>query len=84
MAGQRAVTTVRLPVELAERAKSMKAEGESFNDLVIDAVEREVRRRQGWQALDAIRLIRKRLETETGLQPDSVPLIRELRERPRG
>jgi len=84
MASHREATTVRLPIDLVERAKSLKAAGESFNDLVIDAVEREVRRRQGWQALDAIRLIRKRLETETGLQPDSVPLIRELRERPRG
>lgn len=72
--------TVRFPAELLSEARGVKSEQESLNDLVVAAVEREVRRRQGLQAYDAILRIRERVEAEFGLQPDSTPLIRSLRD----
>lgn len=44
------------------------------------AQQRKVRRRQGLRALEAIRGIRDQVDARTGPQPDSVPLIRALRE----
>jgi hypothetical protein len=76
----RGAMTIRIPVELANRARQIKAAEESFNDLVIEAVEREVRRRQGIQAFAVIQKTRAQVEARTGAQPDSVPLLRTLRE----
>jgi hypothetical protein len=76
----RGAMTIRIPVELLQRAHHVKRNAESFNDLVVDAVEREVRRRQGMQAIATIQEIRDRVATNMGVQPDSLPLIRALRE----
>lgn len=76
----REALTVRFPTQLLSSARAVKAEHESFNDLVIGAVEREVRRRQGLQAYDDILRVRETVRTRTGLQPDSSPVIRSLRD----
>ena len=76
----RGATTVRLPHELVEQARQVRGDRESFNDLVVEAVEREVRRRQGLKTLKEIRGVREQLHARFGVQPDSVPLIRALRE----
>jgi hypothetical protein len=80
---QREAMTIRFPAGSIEKAKSVKAERESLNDLVVAAVEREVRRRQGLKAYAEVEKIRDQVEAEFGLHPDSTPLIRAMREDPR-
>jgi len=68
--------TVRLTAELLDNAKTVKSESESLNDLVVLALEREVRRRRGLAAHQRILAISKQLP----IQPDATELIHELRE----
>lgn len=76
----REAMTVRFPGGLIAKAKEVKSERESLNDLVVEAVEREVRRRAAVQAYEAIARVRDAVRSRTGVQPDSGPLIRALRE----
>jgi hypothetical protein len=76
----REALTVRFPPEVLAKAREIKSDRESLNDFVVEAVDREVRRRQGFEAFAEILRIREEIETETGVQPDSRPMIRELRE----
>ncbi len=76
----REALTVRVPMSLLADAREVKAERESFNDFVVDALEREVRRRQGMVAYHAILKLREQIYARTGAQPDSGPLIRSLRD----
>jgi hypothetical protein len=76
----REALTIRFPTQLLSSARAVKAEQESFNDLVVNAVEREVCRRQGLQAYDDILRVRGTVRTRTGLQPDSSGMIRSLRD----
>jgi hypothetical protein len=76
---RREAVTIRFPTTLLTKVRDLRAEQESFNDIVVEAVDREVRRRQGLQAFAAIRRIREQVKSRTGPQPDSVPLIRDLR-----
>jgi hypothetical protein len=46
--------TIRFPAALLEEAREVQEERESLNDLVVHAVEQEVRRRQGLQAYNTI------------------------------
>ena len=46
--------TIRFPSELMRQAKRLKSGKESFNELVVEAVEREVRRRKALEAHDTI------------------------------
>jgi hypothetical protein len=78
--GTRAVVTVRMPTEVVEQAKDLKRPDESVNDLMVDAVEKELRRRRGLKALEAIHQMREQIMAETGVHPSSVPFIRALRE----
>jgi hypothetical protein len=71
--------TVRFPRELLDQARSVKDGRESLNDLVIEAVAHEVRRRQGLSAYEEIVRIRAEIEAQTGLQEDSTRLISLLR-----
>jgi hypothetical protein len=80
MMGPREALTIRFPAELLTRAREVKAERESLNDLVIEAVDREVRHRQGVQARDEILRVREAVKARTGPQADSAPLIRSLRQ----
>ena len=73
-------TTIRFPAELLESARKYKQPRESLNDLVVSAVQLELRRRQGLQAHAEIMRLRDQIEARTGVQPSSVPLIRQLRE----
>jgi hypothetical protein len=77
---QRQTISIRLPDDLLAQAREAKAPRESLNELVVAALEREVRRRQGEAALGKIRKVREQVQARTGLQPDPVPLIRALRE----
>ena len=76
---QRESITIRFPSDLLAQAKALKVDEESFNDLVVEALDYEVRRRQGLAAHDRIRLRRKSILQRTGIQPASADLIRELR-----
>lgn len=71
---------MRFPAGLLSRARELQAEGESLNDLVVEATRREIRRRQALQAHEQIVRLRKEIRARTGIHPDPVPLIRSLRE----
>ena len=43
---EKEAVTIRFPSELMRQAKRLKSGKESFNELVVEAVEREVRRRK--------------------------------------
>jgi len=51
-----------------------------LNDLIIKALEREVRYRQGLAAHHSIVARREKIREKTGTQPNSTRLIRQLRE----
>ena len=51
-----------------------------MNEFVVEAVDEKVRRVQGLEAFAEILRIREEIEAESGIQPDSRPMIRELRE----
>lgn len=71
--------TIRVPKELLDRVREEAAAyGDSMNDLVLAAVQKEVSMRQQLRLLDQIEQERLRME-KRGLQPDSTPLIRQLR-----
>lgn len=76
----REARTIRFPSKLLSNAKTVKSDDESFNDLVVNAVDREVRRRQGLETLDEILKTREEIYQRVGLLPDSTPLIRALRD----
>jgi hypothetical protein len=76
----REAVTIRVPGALLARAKLIKDAGESLNDFVVQAVDREVRRRQSQQAYIAILRQRDAIVATGGVQPDSGPLIRSLRD----
>jgi hypothetical protein len=71
---------VRFPETLLTEARAVTTRPESLNDLVVAAVDREVRRRRAEAALARLRQVRERVYARTGPQPDPVPLIRALRE----
>jgi hypothetical protein len=76
----RIAVTIRFPSELLASARKVKGQGESLNDLVVEAVDREVRHRQGRQAFEEIGRLREAIRARSGVQPDSSSLIRALRE----
>lgn len=76
----REARTIRFPSDLLSDAKRVKADQESFNDLVVAAVDREVRRRQGLETFKEILQTREEIYQRVGLLPDSRPLIRALRD----
>ncbi len=71
--------TVRFPAGILATARQVKGKGESLNELVVDAVKRELQRRQAARAYDAIVRMRESIRQRTGVQPDSTDLVRELR-----
>jgi len=73
--------TIRVPKGLLDRVREEAAAyGDSMNDLVVAAVEKEISIRAQLRLLSQIEQERLALE-KRGLQPDSVPIIRELRTR---
>jgi len=72
--------TVRFPATLVDDARKRTAPDESFNDLVVAAVEREARRRSALATLERINELRRKVWGRAGKQPSSAPLIRQMRE----
>ncbi len=77
---EREALTIRFPSDLLAKARKIKDISESFNDLVVDALEREVRRRRGWAAHQRIIARSEIVKAKTGIQPASSSLIRSLTE----
>jgi hypothetical protein len=63
-----------------QKVKLHKSEGESLNDLIVKALEREVRYCQGLATDHRIVARRKRIRKKTGIQTDFTGLIHQLRE----
>jgi hypothetical protein len=80
VAEKRAALTIRIPEDMLALAKELKEDRESLNDLVIDAIDREVRRRQTSKIMAEVAELRERIFQRFGAHPDSTPMIRELRE----
>ena len=76
----RVAVTVRVPRELMERAKALENGAGSFNELMVKALEREVRRLQWREALKRTDELRDKTLREFGRLSDSTPIIRQLRE----
>jgi len=76
---EREAVTIRIPVDLLEQAKQFREGGESFNEMVVEAIAREVRRRRSLAAHQRIVARSAEVEAKTGIQPSSVDLIRQLR-----
>lgn len=72
--------TVRFPVGLLAQVRLHKLKGESLNNMIVKALKREVRYRQGLVAHHRIVARREQIRKKTETQPDSVDLIRQLRE----
>lgn len=72
--------TIRFPLELLAKAQKVQETNESFNDLVIKALESEVRRRRGWAAHQRIIARSESIKAKTGIQPSSTNMICSLRE----
>ncbi len=78
---EREAFTIRIPAaELLEQAKQFRAGSESFNEMVVEAIAHEVRRRKAWAAHQRIVARSAEVEAQTGIQASSVSLIRQLRE----
>lgn len=71
--------TVRAPKKLVDLVREEAAAyGDSINDLVVTAVEKEVSARRQLRLLDQIDKEREAI-AERGLQPDSTLLVRQIR-----
>ena len=80
MKEERIAVTVRFPKEIVEKAKALRNGGASFNDLVVSALEAELRRRDWQETLKRIDERAERILRERGPLSDSSQLIRDLRE----
>jgi predicted CopG family antitoxin len=76
---EREAVTIRIPADLLEQAKQFRAGNESFNEMVVEALAREVRRRRSLAAHQRIVARSAEVEAATGIQSTSVDLIRQLR-----
>ena len=76
---EREAVTIRIPADLLEQAKQFREGGESFNEMVVEAIAREARRRRSLAAHQRIVARSAEVEAKTGIQPSSVDLIRQLR-----
>lgn len=76
----RRAITIRFPAALVTDARRRAGPSESFNDLVVAALERETRRRDGLATLRRIDELRNRIWATAGAQPESAPLIKRMRE----
>lgn len=77
---RREALTIRFPLNILEGARETKSEGESLNDLIVKAVEHEIRRRKSMDAHEGIMRIREQIRARNAVLTDSVPLIRAMRE----
>ncbi|WP_315789774.1 YlcI/YnfO family protein [Fischerella sp. JS2] len=77
---ERETLTIRFPAQLLQKIRALKRDDESLNDLVVQALEKEMKWRSAWAAHKQIQTIREQVKQRTGVHPDPVPLIRQLRE----
>jgi hypothetical protein len=77
---EREALTIRFPAKLLEKIRALKRDNESLNDLVVQALEKEMKWRSAWLAHEQIQTIREQVKQRTGVHPDPTPLIRQLRE----
>jgi predicted CopG family antitoxin len=77
---EKEAVTIRFPSELLKKAKQLKEGKESFNELVVEALEREIKRRKAQDAHETILRLRQKVKQRTGVHPSPIPLIRQLRE----
>jgi hypothetical protein len=71
--------TMKVFCQICWKAKQFREGGESFNEMVVDAIAREVKRRRSLAAHQRIVARSAEVETKTGIQQSSVELIRQLR-----
>ncbi len=76
---EREAVTIRIPTDLLEQARQFREGGESFNEMLVDAIAREVKRRRSLAAHQRIVARSAQVEAKTGIQQSSVELIRQLR-----
>ena len=76
---EREALTIRIPADLLEQARQFREGSESFNEMVVQALAREVRRRRALAAHQRIVALSAEVEAKTGIQSSSVDLIRQLR-----
>ncbi|MEA5576159.1 YlcI/YnfO family protein [Anabaena sp. UHCC 0451] len=76
---EREAVTIRIPADLLQQAKQLRESSESFNEMVVDAIAHEVRRRRALAAHQRIVARSAEVEAKTGMQSSSVNLIRQLR-----
>ncbi len=76
-----AATNVRMPDEVHERLRAWaREEKRSLNDLAVEILDEASRRWAARRALADARRVREAIRAREGDLPDSVPLLRELRE----
>lgn len=72
--------TVRIPGPLLDRVREQAAAyGDSMNDIVVAAIEKEVAMREQMRLFERIEEQRRRL-AQRGVQPDSVSIVRQMRD----
>ncbi|MBD2128230.1 hypothetical protein NDI39_28965 [Microcoleus sp. ZQ-A2] len=76
---EREAVTIRIPADLLQQARQFRESSESFNEMLVEAIAREVRRRRSLAAHQRIVARSAEVEAKTGIQPSSVDLIRQLR-----
>jgi hypothetical protein len=72
--------TIHFPTDLVQKAKQIKKDDQFFNDLVVEALDKEIKRRKKMDAHQTILRVRNQVKQRTGLHPDPTSLIRQLRE----
>ena len=76
---EREAVTIRIPADLLQQARQFREGSESFNEMLVEAIAREVRRRRSLAAHQRIVARSAEVEAKAGIQPSSVDLIRQLR-----
>ncbi|HEV3309514.1 MAG TPA: YlcI/YnfO family protein [Chloroflexota bacterium] len=76
----RDAVTVRIPSDLLQQTRTVKCQGESLNDVIVTALQREVRRRTAVEVGERIVRARERMVAQGARSADSTELIRSLRE----
>ncbi len=76
---EREAVTIRIPADLLQQARRFREGSESFNEMVVEAIAREVQRRRSLAAHQRIVARSAEVEAKTGIQSSSVELIRQLR-----
>lgn len=77
---EREALTIRFPAKLLQKIRALKRDDESLNELVVQALEKEMKWRSAWAAHEQIQMIREQVKQRTGVHPDAAPMIRQLRE----